>query len=272
MSTGFPSGHFLIKSLAADRVLDVELNNDKDGALVIAWPELESSWVEGFRNPIHDNQVFFVDETGALCSKASGHALDVEDHDLVLRHRRPMTHPFPNYYSHALPRFQYSQDTGQISVIFSSDPIYAQHTVTTTGGSTSSNWLSKKFVLTTLPMRRERSLVEDATDFITSTTSLLTNPVSNFFAPKSPSRPTASITAEDVSQGNFDLREDEVLEQERAPHEELDDSSEQIRHVRVLELPASQPDIVNSLSQAAQRRTQWKIIPIMKGKARTNPG
>src|ERR1700761_8847795 len=124
----------------------------------------------------------------------------LQDHGLVLRRRRPMTHPFPNYYSHALPRFQYSPRTGQISVIFSSDPTYAHHAVTTTGGSTSSNWLSKKFVLTTLPMRRERSLVDDATDFIASTTSLLTNPVSNFFAPKSPSRPTASITAEDVSQ------------------------------------------------------------------------
>lgn len=195
----------------------------------------------------------------------------MQDHCLVLRRRRPMTHPFPNYYSHALPRFQYSPGTGQISAFFSSDPIYSQHAVTASGGSTSSNWLSKKFVLTTLPMRRERSLVDNATEFIANTTSLLTNPVSNFFAPQSPSRP-AAITAEDVSQGDFDLREDEVLEQERAPHEELDDSSEQIRHVRVIELPAGELDIVNGLSQLAQRRIQWTVIPILKGKTRTNRG
>ncbi len=47
MSSGFPQGYFLIKSVAADRVLDVENAADIDGTPVIAWPELEANWVQG---------------------------------------------------------------------------------------------------------------------------------------------------------------------------------------------------------------------------------
>ena len=47
MSTGFPSGYFLIKSVGTERLLDIELNSEKDGTEVIAWPETETSLVEG---------------------------------------------------------------------------------------------------------------------------------------------------------------------------------------------------------------------------------
>ena len=47
MSNGFPSGYFIIKSVGAQRVLDVQGKGTADGNPVIAYPELESSWVEG---------------------------------------------------------------------------------------------------------------------------------------------------------------------------------------------------------------------------------
>src|SRR5258706_13841457 len=43
---------------------------------------------------------------------------------LVLRRRRPITHPYPNRYSHELPRFSYDPVSGNISIAFTSDPSY----------------------------------------------------------------------------------------------------------------------------------------------------
>ena len=44
---GFPSGYFVIRSLATGRVLDIELDDVSDGAEAILWPEKETSIVEG---------------------------------------------------------------------------------------------------------------------------------------------------------------------------------------------------------------------------------
>lgn len=44
---GFPPGYFIIRSLAAGRVLDVENGSIDDGAEVILWPEKETLLVDG---------------------------------------------------------------------------------------------------------------------------------------------------------------------------------------------------------------------------------
>lgn len=44
---GFPSGYFVIRSVATGRVFDIELDDVNDGAEVILWPEKENSLVEG---------------------------------------------------------------------------------------------------------------------------------------------------------------------------------------------------------------------------------
>lgn len=93
---GFPLGYFVIRSAASNRVLDVSDDSIEDGADVLLWPEKESSLVEslsfsrqhtstrltiahsGFRDPNANNQVYFIDTSGALCSRSSGHAIDVE--------------------------------------------------------------------------------------------------------------------------------------------------------------------------------------------------
>lgn len=71
---GFPMGYFMLRSRASNRVLDVETDSREDGAEVILWPSGETSHVITMRDPSKDNQVFFIDTEGALCSKASGTA------------------------------------------------------------------------------------------------------------------------------------------------------------------------------------------------------
>lgn len=94
---GFPLGYFCIRSLATGKLLDVPNTETKDGQEIILWNEKENSLVEsessrvydkalsyqsalftGLRSSEADNQVFFIDESGALCGKHSGHAVDVE--------------------------------------------------------------------------------------------------------------------------------------------------------------------------------------------------
>ena len=44
---GFPPGYFIIKSVATDRLLDVQSDEVEDGTPIILWPETETSLVEG---------------------------------------------------------------------------------------------------------------------------------------------------------------------------------------------------------------------------------
>ena len=44
---GFPSGYFVIKNVATNRVLDVQSDMVEDGTPVILYPETETSLVEG---------------------------------------------------------------------------------------------------------------------------------------------------------------------------------------------------------------------------------
>ncbi|TFY75821.1 hypothetical protein EWM64_g8192 [Hericium alpestre] len=75
---GFPAGYFVIRSLANGRLLDVSQDSTDDGAEIILWPEKDTSLVESFRTPESNNQVFFIDVSGALCSRDAGHAIDIE--------------------------------------------------------------------------------------------------------------------------------------------------------------------------------------------------
>jgi hypothetical protein len=45
-TNGFPTGYFLIRSVATNRLLDVTQNDIEDGTEIILWPETETSLVE----------------------------------------------------------------------------------------------------------------------------------------------------------------------------------------------------------------------------------
>ncbi|KAI4528779.1 hypothetical protein K525DRAFT_256068 [Schizophyllum commune Loenen D] len=254
-SNGFPPGYFVIRSIACNRNWDVSGDSVEDGTDVILHPEKEPSLVESRRNPDANNQVFYVDTSGALCSRSSGHALDIEGNRVVLRHRRPVSLPYPNSYSHPLPRFKYSPESGQITVEFSCDPAYlpppAPH----------SAWQDKVYLLTSVPKRRPRNFLDDASEFLTMN---VASPISTIFgAPR-----ISNATPEAVAQVDIDLRENEVIEEERAETEEADDSTDKDRDLRMLRLDKATQNAVGS---AARNRRRWEIIQLRNADRRTGP-
>ncbi|KAI0053436.1 WD40 repeat-like protein [Auriscalpium vulgare] len=240
---GFPEGYFVINSVASKRLLDVAGDSVEDGAEVILWPQKESSLVESTHSPT----VFFIDTSGALCSRSSGHAIDVEDGRLVLRHRRPVSQPYPNAYSHTLPQFHYSQTTGEITAVFQTDPTYPSNP----GASTS--WRNRTYYVTSLPERKPRTFIDDAAETLGT---VFRAPLTLFGGPP------AVTSATDEA---FNLREDEVDEQERGDEAEVDDSPALNRKVRVFGTTEAG---THALGTKARVRRQWQVIPLRKTVAR----
>ncbi|KAH9898279.1 WD40 repeat-like protein [Cubamyces lactineus] len=252
-SYGFPQGYFMLRCIGAARVLDVAQGFVEDGTDVILWHPTDSSQVESMRRPESNNQVFFIDTTGALCSRHSGHALDVEKEKLVLRHRRPVSQPFPNAYSHPLPRFVYHPEAKEITVIFASDPSYP----TSRRDSSSGLWKEKTYYLSSVPVRRPPTLIDNASTLINTA---ISRPLSFFgMAP-------SNSTPEQVFDGEIDLTEHELAEQDRNEAEEIDDSIDALRPVKVVALTAEE---AANASEKAKLRRQWEILPIRVSKHRT---
>ncbi|TCD68085.1 hypothetical protein EIP91_011538 [Steccherinum ochraceum] len=255
---GFPPGYFVIKNIASSRMLDIDSDMVEDGTRVILWPETEYSIVEDMRRPEANNQVFYIDTSGALCSRSSGHAIDIEDDGLVLRHRRPVSHPFPNKYSHPLPRFAYDPATGRITVVFACDPTYP---ASGDLDAAMSAWKDKTYILTEIPMRKPRTIIDNASEILTSA---ITMPLALFGGNKqSNATPEAVWTA-----GDIDLKEDEILETERSEEGEVDDSPEKIRQVRVVGLTREEE---KALGERAKSRWRWEVTPLRSTKRQTGP-
>ncbi|KAI0347679.1 hypothetical protein BDW22DRAFT_8307 [Trametopsis cervina] len=253
---GFPSGYFVIKNVATNRLLDIESGRVDDDTPVILYPETETSLVEDMRRPEADNQVFFIDMNGNLCSRSSGHAIDVSDEKLVIRHRRPVSHPYPNPFSHPLPRFTYDPDTQQISVTFAFDPSYP---TSASRAAAFSGWKDKLYFLTAIPMRKPRTLMDNATDLLSTAISV---PFSFLGAPSAPSARPDEI----FDTGDIDLKEDEILETDRSEEGEVDDSLEKHRPVRVVGLTKEEENVVG---EKARARRRWVVTPLRNTRNRT---
>ncbi|KAF7307469.1 hypothetical protein MIND_00541300 [Mycena indigotica] len=264
---GFPPGYFIIRSVGCNRLLDVTLDEFEDGTEIALWPEKDKSIVETRRSPEANNQVFFIDTSGALCSRSSGHAIDVEGDALVLRHRRPVSYPFPNAYSHPLPRFSYSQETGEITVHFTHDPSHPPpYSLSTEWANT---WERKTYLLASVPLRKPRTILDDAHAFLSTAISTV-NPLTLFSgAPTSP--PKSGITHEAVVSTDIDLGEDEVLEEERGEEAEVDDSAEWGRKVKVLGIIDKDRE-ERGIVEAARMRRKWQITSLRATDARTGEG
>ncbi|KAI0651973.1 WD40 repeat-like protein [Trametes meyenii] len=253
-SFGFPQGYFMLRSIGTGRVLDVSQGLDEDGTDIILWPATDSSQVESMRRPDSNNQVFFIDISGALSSRSSGHAIDIEKERLVLRHRRPVSYPFPNVYSHPLPRFVYHPETKEITIIFASDPSYP----TSRRDSTSGAWKEKTYYLSSVPVRRPPSLIDNASALLNSA---IAAPLALFGG-----KAGSNSTPEQVFDGEIDLTENELAEQDRNEAEEIDDSLDWLRPVKAIALTAEE---AASASEKAKLRRQWEILPLRISKHRT---
>ncbi|KAF8337980.1 uncharacterized protein EI90DRAFT_3041223 [Cantharellus anzutake] len=238
--------------MANGRLWDVSGNLKADGTMVHLFREKEYSLVEILRDPGADNQLFFIDYTGALCSKPTGHAIDIEDGRLVLRYRRPMTLPFPNSYSHPLPRFVYDPSTGHILVRFACDPSYPPPTE-----NPSLAWKERQYLVTAVPMPKPPSLLANASQFLASAASKLT------------------FTPENNPHGNredFDLRHDEVLEEDRIEDEVDDDSPEHRRNMQIVSIPLLSNELREpgtNIGKRTRERRRWEIVPLHR--ERTKP-
>ncbi|KAI0375121.1 WD40 repeat-like protein [Pilatotrama ljubarskyi] len=251
---GFPQGYFMLRSLGTARVLDVAQGLVEDGTDIILWPATDTSQVESMRRPESNNQIFFIDISGALCSRSAGHAIDAEKEKLVLRHRRPVSYPFPNAYSHPLPRFVYHPETKEITVGFASDPSYP----TSRRDSTSGAWKEKTYYLSSVPVRRPPSLMANASALLNSAMSA---PLALFGG-----KGASQSTPEQVFDGEIDLTENELAEQDRNEAEEIDDSLDWFRPVKVIALTGEE---AANASEKAKLRRQWELLPIRLTKHRT---
>lgn len=54
---GFPAGYFVIRSVATNRLLDVDSDDVEDGTNIILWPEKDSSLVESKSSYAHRQSV-----------------------------------------------------------------------------------------------------------------------------------------------------------------------------------------------------------------------
>ncbi|KAF8340796.1 hypothetical protein F5887DRAFT_978708, partial [Amanita rubescens] len=181
------------------------------------------------------------------------------DGKLVLRHRRPVSYPYPNLYSHPLPRFSYSQTTGEITVTFESDPTYPPPSP-----QPSEAWKNKRYLLTSVPLRKPRTIIDDASEFISTSIAAPLMELSNIFSvgganrrghadERLPTRP------EEVFDGEIDLRENDVIEEERGEEGEVDDSPELGRKVVVVGISADESEA--RVSRLAKARRTWTIHP-----------
>jgi len=243
-SLGFPTGYFSIKSVATGRLLDIFRNDTADSSPIGLWPTKEQSLVETLRSPEADNQVFFIDSTGALCSRASGHAVDIAGEQLVLRHRRPISYPFPNEFSHPLPQFSYDKETQQLSVTFSYPPNFS---------SSPENWAKNTYLLASKPRVRPKSIIEQATGFFsTAVTSSMT-----MISGVGHNKPTPDQV---FNQGDIDLRDDEILDLDLGEEGEVDDSTDLLRVVRVVTI--SPNDYEKTVEPYKALRRKWELLPL----------
>jgi len=212
--------------------------------------------------------VFFIDSTGALCSRASGHSVDLDGKPppthfvikqfnvnvdpgdaLVLRHRRPISYPFPNEFSHPLPQFSYDKKTQQISITFSYPPSFT---------NSPEKWAENTYLLASKPRVRPKSVIEHATSFfstaVTSSKSLLSGIGHN--------TPTPDQV---FGGGDIDLRDDEILDLDRSEEGEVDDSPDLLRFVGVVTISPTDYDKTVEPYKALRRR--WEILPLRAARA-----
>ena len=176
---------------------------------------------------------------------------------LVLRHRRPVSYPYPNAFSHPLPHFWYSASTKQIHIRFLCDPAFPQLDPSLPAPTA---WQQKRYLLSSVPIRKPRTFLDDAVDAFSSIT-FTSNPLSplqSIF-----SLPTSKSQADDVHDSNIDLREDELMEEDRGENEEADDSPELMRRIRVVSID----DPRESTTEATKLRRTFDVVPLRIARA-----
>lgn len=112
-------------------------------------------------------------------------------------------------------------------------------------------------------MRKPRTILDNASEFIASS---IINPISFLTGTPAPlpARP------DEVFNGDIDLTEDEVLEEDKGEEAEVDNSPELGRKVRVIAVTAAEKDMLDLLlTEKARNRRRWVVTPLRTTYART---
>jgi len=73
-----------------------------------------------------------------------------------------------------------------------------------------------------------------------------------------------------VFNGDIDLTEDEVLEEEKGEEAEVDDSPDLGRGVKIIAVPTAEKNMMDLLlSEKARKRRKWVVTPLRTGNAKT---
>ena len=116
-------------------------------------------------------------------------------------------------------------------------------------------------------------MIDDASEFISTAIAAPLMELSNIFSvggtntkghvdERLPTRP------EEVFDGEIDLMENEVVEEERGEEGEVDDSPELGRKVVVVGIPADESE--GRVSRLAKARRTWTVHPLRRLNARTS--
>lgn len=179
---------------------------------------------------------------------------------LVLRHRKPTSYPYPNRVSHPLPKFRLSQHTGEITVHFHCDPAYPRP-----GEHTSEAWRNKTYVLTSVPLKKPRSVLDDASVFLTTN---VFRPLEGVLTRGLGGSAVGRSTAEEVQGADIEINDNDVVEEDRAEENEIDDSPELVRRVRVVGIVDKEKKD-DGIGERMRKRRMWVVQGLRKSNART---
>ena len=167
-----------------------------------------------------------------------------------------MTYPFPNAESHPLPRFAYHPSTREVTVTFAYDPSYPA-SPTSRRESASGIWKTKTYYLSAVPVRKPPTMIENTSALLAAA---VTGGMSLFGRTKTNAMP------DEVFDGQIDLNESDLAEQDRNEAEEIDDSPDWLRPVKAIGLTAEE---ALGASENARLRRQWEILPLRHTKRLT---
>jgi len=122
------------------------------------------------------------------------------------------------------------------------------------GPDTSGMWRDKIHIISSVPRRKPRTFVDDASEYLSAG-------VSNAFSFLSGGSAPMQARPDEVFDGDIDLNDDEVLEQEKGEEAEVDDSPDLIRRLHMISM--SQADL-DASGPKAQMRRQFEILPLRR--------
>lgn len=145
---GFPTGRFRIRAAGLNHYWTSRWYTAAEGNFICLWGGFNKHWSAVYYN----SQIFFMNCAGHLCIEG-GLELDVSGSSIIMTGERQRTEPWPNPWSHPLPKFLYAAESKTITVKFYSDPL-----VSDKWPRPEREWKDKEFAVAMTPVTPTRGL------------------------------------------------------------------------------------------------------------------